>query len=145
MTAPVYDPPVMMFAPSASTLRSASLPRSMYVAVGTVMGVATLALSLTPWLDSFVARILLFYAATGGAYALMPYVRRGDVPLVAAWVVLLSELAPCITGQLISPAKVGADLLGVGMAVTPIYIARLRQVMQGDTRPTGRRAEELRS
>jgi hypothetical protein len=26
------------------------------------------------------------------------------------------------------------------MATCPIYIARLRQVMQGDTRPTGRRA-----
>jgi hypothetical protein len=35
---------------------------------------------------------------------------------VAAWVVLLSELAPCITGQLISPIKVTADALGVAMA-----------------------------
>lgn len=134
-----------MIAPSASTLRSASLPRSLYVAVGTVMGTVTLALSLTSWMDAFIARILLFYAATAAAYAMMPYVRRGDVPLVAAWVVLLSELAPCITGQLLSPSKVGADLLGVGLAVTPIYIARLRQVLQGDIRPTGRRAEEHRS
>lgn len=134
-----------MFAPSASTLRSASLTRPVYMAVGVVMGAVTLALSLTPWVEGFVARILLFYAATALAYAVMPYVRRGDIPLVAAWVVLLSELAPCITGQLISPTKVFADLLGVGMAATPIYIARLRQVLQGDTRPTGRRASEKKA
>ena len=36
-----------------------------------------------------------------------------DIPLVAAWVVLLSELAPCFAGQLMSPANVLADALGV--------------------------------
>src|SRR5689334_17888068 len=106
-----------MIAPSASTLRSASLPRPLYIAVGAVMGVVVLALSLSPLADGFVARLLLFYAATAAAYGMMPFVRRGDIPLVAAWVVLLSELAPCITGELISPTKVAADLLGVGMAV----------------------------
>jgi hypothetical protein len=77
------------------------------------------------------------------AYIVLPFVRRGDIPLVAAWVVLLSELAPCVIGQLMSPTKVTADAVGVAMAAGPIFIARLRQVLQGDTRPTGRRATEL--
>jgi hypothetical protein len=131
-----------MFAPTASTLRAAALPRPLYVGAATVMGVIVLALSLSPFADAFLARVLLFYAGTSGAYILMPFVRRGDIPLVAAWVVLLSELAPCVTGQLISPVKVTADALGVAMATAPIFIARLRQVLQGDTRPAGRRASE---
>jgi hypothetical protein len=131
-----------MIAPSASTLRSASLPRPLYVGVATIMGGCVLALSLMPFADGFIPRLLLFYFATVAAYGVMPYVRRGDIPLVAAWVVLLSELAPCITGQLLSPTKVGADILGVVMAAGPIFVARLRQVLQGDTHASGRRATE---
>ena len=131
-----------MFAPTASTLRAVSLPRPLYVGTATVMGAAVLALSLSPLADGFLARVLLFYAGTLGAYGLMPFVRRADIPLVAAWVVLVSELAPCVFGQLISPIKVSADALGVLMAAGPIFVARLRQVLQGDTRPTGRRASE---
>jgi hypothetical protein len=133
-----------MFAPTASTLRAASLPRSLYVGVATVMGCVVLGLSLSALTEEFLPRVLLFYAGTLTAYGLLPFVRRGDVPLVAAWVVLLSELAPCFGGQLISPIKVTADVAGVAMAAGPIYIARLRQVLQGDTRPEGRRASELR-
>lgn len=118
------------------------LPRSLYVTAATVMGGAVLAVSLTPLAEPFLARLLLFYAGTLGAYALMPFVRRGDVPLVAAWVVLLSELAPCIGGQLISPEKVCADALGVLLAAAPVYVARLRQIRQGDIRPPGRRATD---
>jgi hypothetical protein len=119
-----------------------ALPRASYAPVGLALGAALLALSLTPLAEPFLARLLMFYVATCLAYALMPFVRRGDIPLVAAWVVLLSELAPCVTGQLISPIKVTADALGVAMAAAPIYLARLRQVRQGDTRPGGRRASE---
>ena len=119
-----------------------TLPRQAYVPLGCAMGAIVLALSLTPLTDGFIARMLLFYVSTGAAYAAMPYVRRGDIPLVAAWVVLLSELAPCFTGHLISPVKVTADALGVLMAAGPIYIARWRQVQQGDVRPAGRRATE---
>ena len=122
-----------------------ALPRRLYVPVGVAMGAAMLALSLTPITDGFVERLLLFYVGTSIAYGLMPYVRRGDIPLVAAWVVLLSELAPCIAGQLISPVKVTADALGVLMAAGPVYIARFRQVQQGDVRPAGRRASEASS
>lgn len=121
------------------------LPRAFYAPVGAALGAVVLALSLSPLSEPFLARVLLFYAGTTAAYALMPYVRRGDIPLVAAWVVLLAELAPCVAGQLISPIKVTADVLGVLMATGPIYVARLRQVQQGDVRPGGRRASELRS
>jgi hypothetical protein len=120
------------------------LPRTLYVPVGAAMGVVVLALSLTPLTELFLARMLVFYAATALAYGLMPFVRRGDVPLVAAWVVLVAELAPCVAGHLISPIKVTADVLGVLMATVPIYVARLRQVLQGDTRPAGRRATEVK-
>jgi len=119
-----------------------ALPRQVYVPLGFAMGAVVLTLSLTPLTDGFVPRILLFYAGTGAAFAVMPYARRGDIPLVAACVVLLSELAPCVTGHLISPVKVTADALGVLMATAPIYIARWRQVRQGDVRPAGRRATE---
>jgi len=120
------------------------LRRPFYLPLALALGVVVLGLSLTPVADGFLPRLLLFYAGTGLAYALMPFVRRGDVPLVAAWVVLLAELAPCIGGELMSPVKVTADALGVLMAAAPIYVARLRQVAQGDIRPGGRRASETR-
>lgn len=124
------------------TAATTGLPRGLYAPVGCVIGLAVLALSLSPLAEPFLARLLLFYLATTLAYGIMPYARRGDIPLVAAWVVLLAELAPCVTGQLISPLKVTADVLGVLMATGPIYVARLRQVQQGDVRPGGRRATE---
>src|SRR5688572_16973521 len=105
------------------------LTRPFYMPLALALGGVVLALSLTPIADAFLARLLLFYAGTGLAYGLMPFVRRGDVPLVAAWVVLLAELAPCIGGELMSPVKVTADAIGVLMASAPIYIARLRQVL----------------
>ena len=120
------------------------LPRALYAPVGAAMAAVMLALSISPLTEPFLARVLLFYVGTTAAYALMPYVRRGDIPLVAAWVVLLAELAPCVAGHLISPTKVTADVMGVLMATGPIYVARLRQVQQGDVRPGGRRANELR-
>jgi len=119
-----------------------ALPRRLYVPAGLVLGATLLGLSLTPVADGFVARMMLFYLGTVAAYALMPYARRADIPLVSAWVVLLSELAPCISGELISPTRVAADALGVLMAAGPVYVARLRQVLQGDIRPAGRRASE---
>ena len=121
---------------------SNALPRTAYVPVGMIMGASVLALSLTPLMDAFLARVVLFYVATSLAYGMMPYVRRGDIPLVAAWVILLAELAPCLNGSPLSPMKVTADGAGVIMATGPIYIARLRQVLQGDTRPIGRRASD---
>jgi hypothetical protein len=120
----------------------AILPRSLYVPVGLGMGVVMLGLSLTPMMDGFLQRLLLFYLGTAIAFILMPLVRRADIPLVAAWVVLLAELAPCIGGELISPKGVAADVAGVLMATAPIFIARLRQVAQGDIRVGNRRATD---
>lgn len=120
------------------------LRRPFYMPLALLLGAAVLLLSLLPFSAGFFPRLVLFYAGTNLAYVLMPFVRRGDVPLVAAWVVLLAELSPCITGQLLSPEKVAADALGVLMAAAPIYVARLRQVLQGDTRPVGRRASEIK-
>lgn len=120
------------------------LRRPFYLPLAVTLGVAVLALSLMPFAEAFIPRLLLFYVGTSLAYGLMPFVRRGDVPLVAAWVVLVAELTPCFSGQLMSPDKVAADALGVLMAAGPIYIARLRQVLQGDVRPGGRRATEIR-
>ena len=118
------------------------LPRLLYVPMGIVLGALVFAGSFLPMTQSFPARVALFYAGTSLAYALLPYVRRGDIPLMAAWVVLLSELAPCLTGQLMMPERVLADGLGVLMAAGPIFIARLRQICQGDVRPASRRASE---
>lgn len=121
------------------------LPRSMYVPVGAALGAAVFVMALTPLAEPFIARLLLFYAGATTAYVVMPFARRGDIPLVAAWVVLLAELAPCIGGKMISPTHVAADIIGVLMSAGPIYVARLRQVLQGDIRPGGRRASEMRS
>jgi hypothetical protein len=131
-----------MVSTAITQLGATVLRRPFYLPLAFVLGGIVLALSMTPFAEAFLPRLLLFYAGTSLAYALMPYVRRGDVPLVAAWVILISELAPCVSGELISPTKVAADALGVLMAAAPIYLARLRQVMQGDVRPAGRRASE---
>ena len=132
----------MTIAHHISFAGSTGLPRPLYVPVAVAIGGSVLVLSLTSLADAFLARVVLFYLATTLAYGLMPYARRGDIPLVAAWVILLAELAPCVTGRLISPLQVAADALGVMMATGPIYIARMRQVLQGDTRPAGRRASD---
>jgi hypothetical protein len=136
----VYD---VTFAPLIPAAGPTGLPRTLYVPLGVIMAAIMLALSLSPVTDAFLPRLLLFYVGTAAAYGLMPYVRRGDIPLVAAWVVLLAELAPCVAGQLIAPVKVTADALGVLMAAGPIYVARLRQVQQGDVRPGGRRSMDI--
>jgi hypothetical protein len=116
------------------------LPRRFYAPVGLVLGALVLGLSQTPLAEPFLGRVFLFYVGTSLAYALLPLMRRGDIPLVAAWVVLFSELLPGFTGHLISAENVLADGLGVLMAAAPIYVARFRQIQQGDTRSEGRRS-----
>jgi hypothetical protein len=118
------------------------LPRRLYAPAGVVLGALVLGLSQTPWADPFLGRVFLFYVGTSLAYALLPLMRRGDIPLVAAWVVLFSELLPGFTGHLISAQNVLADGLGVLMAAAPIYVARFRQIQQGDTRSAERRSAD---
>jgi hypothetical protein len=110
--------------------------------VGAAIAAAVLAVCLTGVAGDFMSRALLFYAGVSAAYVLLPYVRRGDIPLAAMWVVLAAELAPLTSGQLISPVTVGADVAGVALAAAPIFIARLRQVVQGDTRSRNRRQRD---
>jgi hypothetical protein len=83
-----------------------------------------------------------FYAVTAGSYAALPLVRRGDVLMVASWLVLAAGVSPCIAGQEISAPHMFADMAGVATAAGPIYIARLRQIAQGDIRPQRRRQAE---
>lgn len=118
------------------------LPRRFYAPMGLVLGALVLGLSQTSMADPFLGRVFLFYAGTSLAYALLPLMRRGDIPLVAAWVVLFSALLPGFSGHLISARDVLADGLGVLMAAAPIYVARFRQIQQGDTRAASRRASE---
>ena len=131
-----------MITQATTRLPALVLPRRLYKPVGLVVGAVVLALSMTSIGDTALGRLGLFYAATSLAYLLMPFARRTDIPLVAAWVVLLSELAPCLTGQLLAPMNVLADTFGVVMAAGPIFIARYRQKQQGDVRPGGRRSAD---
>jgi hypothetical protein len=85
---------------------------------------------------------LTFYGATAGAYGLLPFVRRADIAIVAMWVVLGVGIAPCFVGQEISASHMFADMAGVLLAAGPIFIARFRQVAQGDTRLYRRRQDE---
>ena len=90
---------------------------------------------------SIVAHVLTFYAVTAGAYVVLPYVRRGDVLMASVWLVLMAGVAPCVVGQEISAPFMFANMAGVLMAAAPIYIARLRQLAQGDTREARRRRQ----
>lgn len=92
--------------------------------------------------DRLPLRVLTFYGVTVGAYGLLPFVRRGDIAMVAMWVVLGVGIAPCFVGQELSASHMFADMAGVLMGVAPIYIARFRQVAQGDIRPYRRRETE---
>jgi hypothetical protein len=85
---------------------------------------------------------LTFYGVTAGAYGLLPFVRRADIAIVAMWVVLGVGVAPCFIGQEISASHMFADMAGVLLAAGPIFIARFRQVAQGDTRLYRRRQDE---
>ncbi|HXA38789.1 MAG TPA: hypothetical protein VNW53_07315 [Phenylobacterium sp.] len=85
---------------------------------------------------------LTFYGVTAGAYGLLPFVRRADIAIVAMWVVLGVGIAPCFLGQEISASHMFADMAGVLLAAAPVFIARFRQVMQGDVRLYRRREDE---
>jgi hypothetical protein len=89
--------------------------------------------------DNVAARALLFYAITAGAYAFLPFVRRGDIFMVSMWLMLAVGIAPCFAGQELNAHHMFADMAGVLLAAGPIYIARFRQRLQGDLRQHRRR------
>lgn len=92
--------------------------------------------------DNIQVHTLTFYGLTAGAYVLLPFVRRGDIAMVAMWLVLALGVAPCIAGQEISAPIMFADMAGVLMSAAPVYIARFRQIAQGDVRLYRRREIE---
>ena len=113
---------------------------ALVVLVCAVVLVSPLSVRGASGLDSIAVHALTFYGVTAGAYGLLPFVRRGDVAIVATWVVLGTGVAPCFVGRELSAPQVFADLAGVLMASAPIYIARFRQLAQGDIRPQRRRS-----
>ena len=96
-----------------------------------------------PWLVTL--HVLTFYGITAGAYLALPFIRRGDILMVASWLVLGAGVAPCFAGQELSAPHMFADMAGVLMAAGPVYIARFRQVAQGDVRPLQRREGEAQA
>ena len=89
--------------------------------------------------DTPIVDALTFYGVTAGAYGLLPFMRRGDIAMVAMWVVLGVGVAPCFMGEEVSALHMFGGIAGVLMAAAPIYIARFRQMAQGDIREYRRR------
>ena len=82
------------------------------VAVLSIAIVLVLMLSLRaaglPWLVTI--HVLTFYGITAGAYAALPFIRRGDILMVASWLVLGAGVAPCFAGQELSAPHMFADM-----------------------------------
>jgi hypothetical protein len=93
--------------------------------------------------DTVVGRALLFYAITAIAYVVLPFVRRTDIAVVAMWLVLAAGVAPCFGGEELSASHTFAGMAGVLLAAAPIFIARFRQIAQGDIGALRRRETEL--
>ncbi|WP_372787042.1 hypothetical protein [Phenylobacterium sp.] len=125
--------------PSIS-FKTTRLVSALIVLACAAMLVAPLALPSTLDVDRPAIGALVFYLVTAGAYGALPFVRRGDIAMVAMWLMLAVGIAPCVDGREISAPHMFADMLGVLMAVAPIYLARYRQVAQGDMRREDRRA-----
>ncbi len=54
----------------------------------------------------------IFYGVTAGAYGALPFVRRGDIAMVAMWLVLAVGVAPCVEGRELSAPHMFADMAG---------------------------------
>lgn len=93
--------------------------------------------------DTLTAHGGVFYAITAVGYLTLPFVRRGDIAMMAMWLVLAAGVAPCFQGNELSAPRMFADMAGVFLAAAPVYIARFRQVLQGDFRIFRRRQAEL--
>ena len=113
------------------------------VAASAVTAVTALTLAGEAIPNVITAHVMTFYAVTAGAYAALPFVRRGDIVMAGVWMVLAAGVGPCVLGREISAPLMFSDMAGVLMAAAPIYIARLRQLAQGDMRhaPRRRKAE----
>ena len=126
----------------AIPLRLMRFGSALVVLACAIVLVAPLSLRNAVFGDKPAIDALTFYGVTTGAYFLLPFLRRGDIAIVATWLVLGVGVAPCFAGEELSAPHMLAGLLGVLMAVAPIYIARFRQVAQGDVRGHRRRQSE---
>jgi hypothetical protein len=124
------------------SLRMMRLVSALVVLVCAVLLVSPLSILSAIVPDSIPLYTLTFYGVTVGAYGLLPFVRRGDIAVVAMWVVLGVGIAPCFVGQELSAPHMFADMAGVLMGAAPVYIARFRQIAQGDVRRHQRRLDE---
>lgn len=122
--------------------RMMRLASALVVLTCAIVLVAPLSLRSAVLSDKPVVDVLTFYGVTAGAYGLLPFVRRGDIVMVAMWVVLGVGVAPCFVGQELSPPHMFGAMAGVLLAAGPIYIARFRQIAQGDMRLYRRRDVE---
>ena len=135
-------PETQILAIAAPPLRMMRLISALVVATCAIVLVAPLSMRAAMLSDKPFVDLFAFYGVTAGAYGLLPFVRRGDVAMVAMWMVLGVGVAPCFSGQELSPEHMFGGMAGVLMAAGPIYIARLRQVAQGDIRLYRRRETE---
>ncbi|HEV7383852.1 MAG TPA: hypothetical protein VGN89_03155 [Phenylobacterium sp.] len=124
------------------SLRMMRLASALVVLVCAVVMVSPLSILSVFIPDSVPLHVFSFYGVTAGAYGLLPFVRRGDIAVVAMWVVLGVGVAPCFLGQELSASHMFSDMAGVLMGAGPIYIARFRQIAQGDVRHHQRRLDE---
>jgi hypothetical protein len=91
----VIDSETQTLAPAAVSFRMMRLVSALVVLSCAVVVVAPLSMRVDmPFVDVFA-----FYGVTVGAYGLLPFVRRGDIAMVAMWVVLGVGVAPA------SPAR----------------------------------------
>jgi hypothetical protein len=129
--------------PSSPAFRVPRIACAAAVAVAAGLAVGLLVFA-GPIANSIPAHLLTFYAVTSAAYAALPFVRRGDVLMGGMWLVLAGGVGPCVVGREISAPQMFADMAGVLMAAVPIYVARLRQLAQGDMREAPRRRQTER-
>ncbi len=130
------------------TIASSRLPRlaaALCVGGGAVAAVGLLTARDVAASNPITTHWATFYGITAASYAALPFVRRGDILMVAGWLVLAAGVAPCVLGQEISAPHMFADMAGVATAAAPIYIARMRQLAQGDIRAERRRQAERES
>ena len=128
---------------SSTAFRAPRIAGAAAVAAAAAMAVGLLGF-VGPIANAIPIHVLTYYAVTAAAYAALPFVRRGDVLMGGMWLVLTGGVGPCVVGREISAPQMFADMAGVLMAAAPIYVARLRQLAQGDLRETARRRQTER-
>ena len=69
--------------------------------------------------------IAFFWIATG-LFAIAPGWRRGDIALAALLIAVMSETLQALTGRSLSLLELGADAVGIVVALIPGWVERLR-------------------